>query len=103
MLYQKTKLILFGSESIIGHQICQHLTAVYFESLNNFADLQASNKYLSGPKAQHKKSDGSKGPAIDLQQPEAAYYFVMAKGNNFLGYAKMKYICSPNPLSAKRS
>ena len=35
--------------------------------------LWASNKYLAGPKGHHKISSWPKGPAKDLEQPEAAH------------------------------
>jgi len=35
--------------------------------------LWASNKYLAGPEGQHKISSWPKGPAKDLEQPEAAH------------------------------
>ena len=52
--------------------------------------LWASNKYLAGPKGQHKISSWPKGPAQDLWQPEAAHDFVVARGHNFLRYRKIK-------------
>ena len=65
------------------------LTAAYLQSLQTFAGLKASNKYLAGPEGQHKYYSWPKGPAKDLEQPEAAYDFVVAKGHNFLKYPKI--------------
>ena len=54
------------------------------------AGLLASNKYLAGPKGQHKISSWPKGPAQDLWQPEAAHDLVVARGHNFLSYRKIE-------------
>ena len=59
---------------MISHNQRVHipLTAAKFWSLQTLAGLWASNKYLAGPKGQHKVSCWPKGPAKDLEQPEAA-------------------------------
>ena len=61
-------------------------------SLQTLADLKASNKYLAGPEGQYKYYSWPKGPAKDLEQPEAAYDLVVAKGHNFLRYHAIKSI-----------